>query len=121
MGSSVSFRSGAGYRANKVSQCAFRFSRDRSGSDGGGETENELLGRCQGGDGDDRREIEFMAKSDDANLPDEQWQSYEPRMRRQVRRLVRKHRAAIERVAAALLERGKLEASEIDGLLVGHE
>jgi ATP-dependent Zn protease len=38
-------------------------------------------------------------------------------MRRQTRRLIRKHRDKIERVATALLERGMLTAEEIDRLV----
>jgi len=57
-----------------------------------------------------------MAESRHAELPDDLWRRYEPRMRRQTRRLVRKHRDKIERVAAALLERWKLEPDEIDAL-----
>jgi len=80
----------------------------------GNEVEIELLGRSQGGDDYDRREIEMMAASDYAELSDEEWRRYEPRMRRQVKRLIRKHRVAIERVAAALLERDELEDNDID-------
>jgi hypothetical protein len=67
----------------------------------GAEAENELLGLCRGGDGNDRREIEWMAESRHAELPEDLWRRYEPRMRRQTRRLVRKHRASVERVADA--------------------
>ena len=82
----------------------------------GAEAENVILGVCQGGDGRDRHEIEMLAESD-AEIPEEAWARYEPRMRRQTRRLIRKHRAKIERVAAALLERGELSADEIDALM----
>ncbi len=81
----------------------------------GAEAETELVGRCAGGDGDDRREIEWMA--DSIGLSDEQWERYEPRMRRHTRRLVRKHRSKIERVAGTLEERGTLQAQEIDLLM----
>jgi|SRR6516165_2325562 len=57
----------------------------------GAEAENELLGRCGCGDGYDRYEIELMASSRYSELPDDLWARYEPRMRRQARRLVRKH------------------------------
>jgi hypothetical protein len=40
-----------------------------------------------------------------------------PSLRRQARRLVRKHRTKIERVAAALLERGTLGPDEVDELI----
>jgi hypothetical protein len=83
----------------------------------GAEAENELLGQCRGGDGDDRREIEEMAQSRYSELPDDLWQRYEPRMRRQTRRLIRKHRASIELVAAALQACGTLAPDEIDTLI----
>ena len=83
----------------------------------GAEAQTELRGGCGGGDGHDRREIELMAASDYADLPDAVWQRYEPRMRRQTRRLIRKHRDKIERVAAALLERDTLTANEIDAIV----
>ena len=83
----------------------------------GAETENELLGSSHGGDGQDRRDIECMAELRYAELPIVLWMRYEPRMRRQARRLVRKHHAKIERVARVLLDRQRLEASEIDTLL----
>jgi hypothetical protein len=38
-------------------------------------------------------------------------------VRREAERLVRKHWAAIERVASALAERGELTGDEIDGLI----
>ena len=40
-------------------------------------------------------------------------------MRRQTRRLVRKHRDKIERVAEALLQRRSLKSSEVDELILG--
>jgi ATP-dependent Zn protease len=79
----------------------------------GAEAENELLGKCQGGDGDDRKQIEMMAESGHAELPDALWQRYEPR----TRRLVRKHRTSIERVAEALQARQTLQPDEIDALI----
>ena len=42
---------------------------------------------------------------------------YEPRLRRQTRRLVHKHRDCIGRVALAVLERVTLQAQEIDALM----
>jgi hypothetical protein len=83
----------------------------------GAEAEVEILGRCRGGDGDDRYKIEGMAASSYALLSNVLWHRYEPRMRRQTRRLVRKHRDKIERVAAALKERRTLKASDIDALM----
>lgn len=82
----------------------------------GAESERELLGQCPVGDGDDRYQIAMMAESCDSGLSNH-WEQYEPRMRRQTRRLVRKHRDKIERIARALLERETLEAHEIDALI----
>jgi hypothetical protein len=83
----------------------------------GAEAENEIIGACQGGDGADRSEIEMMAESPVTGFSEALWERYESRMRRQVRRLVRKHRAGIERVAEALLERHILQPEEIDALI----
>jgi hypothetical protein len=83
----------------------------------GAEAEMEILGRTRGGDGHDRRWANFAGQSSDSGFSEEEWFRYEPRMRRQARRLVRKHRAAIERVAAVLLQRGTLTKDEIDELM----
>lgn len=83
----------------------------------GAEAENVILGACQGGDSYDRSDIEQMAASSDTEFSEAEWERFEPRMRRQTRRLIRKYRAAIERVAAALLERGTLEPDDIDALI----
>jgi hypothetical protein len=83
----------------------------------GAEAEVILLGRCQGGDGRDRREIELLAASSDSECSGDEWDRYEPRMRRQARRLIRKHRATIERVAAELLKRRTLTKDEADALV----
>jgi len=69
----------------------------------GAEAEAVLLGVCAGGDGYDREQIEMMAESDNSELPADLWGRYEPRMRRQARRLIRKHRSKIEQVAQALM------------------
>jgi len=81
----------------------------------GAEAEKELLGYYVGGDGDDRRDINIVVDSGHAEIPD--WPRYEARARRQVRRLVRKHRRKIERVAAALQRRTTLTAEQIDRLM----
>jgi ATP-dependent Zn protease len=84
----------------------------------GAEAETVILGRCVGGDGDDRYQIDLMAEEAfDASDDYAQWHRYEPRMRRQVRRLIRHHKPVIERVAAALLKRKTLEKEEIDALV----
>ena len=58
-----------------------------------------------------------MAETRYAFSSDQEWRRYEPRMRRQTRRLVRRHCACIERVANALLVRKTLQAEEIDALI----
>ena len=42
---------------------------------------------------------------------------HEPSLRRQARRLVKKHRAMIDGVAKALLQRGTLTPDEVDELI----
>jgi hypothetical protein len=83
----------------------------------GTEAENELIGVSQGSDAFDRREIEQYAEMEDAELPEDLWQRYEPRMRRHTRRLIRKHREKIERLAAALQDKKTLPGEEIDRLI----
>ena len=83
----------------------------------GAEAEHVLLNGSAGGDGDDRYQIELMAETRWAFSSDEEWGRAEPRMRRQTRRLIRKHRDKIERVAEALLQRRSLNSSEVDELL----
>jgi ATP-dependent Zn protease len=78
----------------------------------GAEAEQVLLGATQGGDGDDRDQIELMADELDGS-----WSRIEPRLRAMTRMLVRRHRARIERVAAALLERRTLSREELDHLV----
>lgn len=73
------------------------------------------------GDQHDQRWIEFAAI--EAGFRDEEltdlnlWKVHESRMRRQTRRLIRKHRDKIERVAAALLKHGTLCGDKIDKLI----
>ncbi len=83
----------------------------------GAEAEVEFFGQCQGDDDDDRREIASLMDSRYAEIPADNWEQYEARFRTQTRRLIRRHRGNIERVAAALLDRGKLQPDEIDALL----
>jgi hypothetical protein len=84
----------------------------------GAEAEKVIFGGCLGGDGGgdykDRYQIALIADSDFA--PDK-WERYEPRMRRQTRRLVRKHRDKIERVARALLEHQTLSGEAIEATI----
>ena len=79
---------GAVYRARIIAYMA------------GTEAEAELLGAAQGGDGDDRYQIDMMA---------EQLDRYDlDRLRAMTRMLVRRHRHRIEGVAATLLTERKL-------------
>jgi hypothetical protein len=64
----------------------------------GAEAENVILGRCHGGDTDDRNQIGEIA--DEYFAPEHFRHRHEPRMRRQTRRLVRHHRDKIERPKA---------------------
>jgi len=83
----------------------------------GAEAEVEFFGQCRGGDGDDRREISMMMDSRYAEIPPDHWDRYEARLRAQTRRLVRRNRDGIERIAGALLDRGTLQPDEIEALL----
>jgi ATP-dependent Zn protease len=83
----------------------------------GEEAEIEILGSAQSIAEDDRRWIERMAETRYAFSSDEEWERYKPRMRRQTRRLVRKHRDKIERVATALLQCKSLQSDEIYELI----
>lgn len=80
----------------------------------GAEGEIELLGSTEGGDGEDRYQIELMAKELSGG---DSWNGIEPRLRAMTRMLVRRHRVLIERVAAALLERKMLSREELDDLI----
>jgi hypothetical protein len=84
----------------------------------GPEAERELLGTCNGGDGSDLDQIEDAAYSSDGFPLHDKWKRYEPRMWRQVRRLVRKHRAKIELVAQKLVESGTLSKEYADQLVM---
>jgi hypothetical protein len=64
------------------------------------------------GDGDDRYQIALMLEN--LNPPDAD--RYEARLRKMARMLVRRHRERIERVADALLKRGRLSAKQLDRL-----
>jgi len=84
----------------------------------GVEAERELLGRCHGGEDDDLRQIEDVRASSDGFPSYDKWKRYEPRMRRQVRRLVRNHRAKIQRVVQALREQTTLTGENADKLVM---
>lgn len=83
----------------------------------GAEAERVILGACHGGDGDDRRQIEMMAESDDCDFDEVRWAWREPRMRAMAGRLVTHHRAAIERLASALEARETMSGDEIDAVI----
>jgi hypothetical protein len=85
----------------------------------GAEAEKVFFGKCRGGDGDDQYRIMCMADDGDAEFTPELWARYEPRMRKQTRRLIRYHRDKIEHVADALLKHETLQGAEIDAILEG--
>jgi hypothetical protein len=81
----------------------------------GAEAEIALLGATQGGDGDDRLQIALMAEELDS--PKEHWERIEARLRAMTRMLVRRHRALIERVANALIDKKTLTRTQLDKLV----
>ena len=81
----------------------------------GAEAEIVLLGATQGGDGGDRTQIALMAEQ--LGTHDEHWERIEARLRAMTRMLVRRHRAHIERVAAALIKKKRLSREELDRLV----
>jgi ATP-dependent Zn protease len=80
----------------------------------GAEAEAGLLGSVQGGDGDDRYQIELMAEE---LVNCRNWKKFETRLRAITRMLVHRHRVLIERVEVALLERKTLSREELDDLV----
>jgi ATP-dependent Zn protease len=82
----------------------------------GAEGEVELFGSTQGGDGDDRIQIELMAEELSARDP-LPWDKREVRLRAMTRMLVRRHRALIKRVANALLRKRTLSGEQLDKLI----
>ncbi len=83
----------------------------------GAEAERKFFGQCRGGDDDDQYEIALLMDSRWTEIPADDWNQYEARLRAQTRRLVRRHRHTIEHVAKALQERGTLEAEEVDAMV----
>lgn len=75
----------------------------------GAEAEIELLGTCEGGDGDDRIEI-WRTRQFHISATDE-------RLRKMTKMLVRRHRALIERVAKALLTEITISGPYLDKLI----
>jgi hypothetical protein len=82
----------------------------------GAEAELEFSAGRGLGDGDDRNWITIALEHIDG-IPDGMSASYERRLRTRTRALVRRHRAAIERMAQALHDRSYLDAAEIDRLV----
>jgi hypothetical protein len=80
----------------------------------GAEGEVELLGSTQGGDGNDRFQIDLMSEQLE-NCDD--WGKLEPRLRAMTRMLVRRHRGLIERAANALLRKTTLSGQQLDKLI----
>lgn len=83
----------------------------------GAEAEREFFGQCRVGDGEDQYEIALLMDTRWAEIPADDWNQYEARLRAQTRRLVRRHRHTIEHVAKALQERGTLEGDEVDAMI----
>jgi cell division protease FtsH len=84
----------------------------------GGEAEVQILGEDAVGLGDDERWIWRMINDVlPRNAPDEEFGRLERRLRRFAQTLVRRHRAEIECLADALLERNALTAAEVEELL----
>ena len=83
--------------------------------------EEELLGYCEGGDGDDQFQIEMMLET----IGRDDDPGFRARLVAMTRMLVRRHTRTIEAVAAALLDRGKLDRSAIASLIpftsLGHD
>jgi hypothetical protein len=83
----------------------------------GSEAENECLGGYGGGDGFDQHEI--WGHLDEVRGPglSGEPEQIEAKLRAKTRGLCRRHRASIVAVAKALLERGTLNAREIDAIV----
>lgn len=85
----------------------------------GAESEGILLGHCQGGDGEDRRWLDFAL--DSLQRPGTETQAgltkFEQRLRRSCRRLVRHHKNNIQTVADMLLERKTIDGAVLDEMI----
>jgi hypothetical protein len=75
----------------------------------------EMPGVVSCGDGDDRYQIALMAE--ELETPAERWDKIEARLRAMTRMLVRRHRALIERVVNALIDRKTLTRTQLDKLV----
>ncbi len=85
----------------------------------GAEAEAECLGHCEGGDDDDRYRIACIL-DDIGPAEAEAFHRFEARLRQWTRTLVRRHRPAIEKVAAELIARETLTRRKVDRL-IGHD
>jgi hypothetical protein len=87
----------------------------------GAEAEIVCIGRCAGGDLDDRYQIALMfeqfAVPGSTISGDAAEEAYEARLRSRTTALVRRHRAKIERLAELLQVRRTVSAAEVDKLL----
>lgn len=89
----------------------------------GAEAEIVILGHCQGGDGNDQREIALNFDSVDFWIPEktgdelEDLATFEQRLRRHCRAIVRRHRSKIEMVAQLLLDRKTIGGSVLDEMI----
>jgi hypothetical protein len=81
----------------------------------GAEGEVVLLGSTNGGDGEDRYQIDSMA--DQLDIEPAEWIRLEARLRAMTRMLVRRHWKLIERVAKALHHNKTLSREELDKLV----
>jgi hypothetical protein len=79
----------------------------------GAEGELLLLGSTNGGDDEDRYQINLMA--DSCRIAD--WDKQERRLRAMTRMLVRRHQALIERTATALLHKTTMSGPQLDRLI----
>jgi ATP-dependent Zn protease len=80
----------------------------------GAEAEAVFMGQHSVGDDDDVHWINAML--DDLLSDQDDIVRYAERLRHRTRHLLRRHADKVERVAAALIEKGKLTASEIDAI-----
>ncbi|HVX57602.1 MAG TPA: hypothetical protein VHA37_07780 [Candidatus Saccharimonadales bacterium] len=81
----------------------------------GSMAEEECLGACHDGDGDDQMQVDLML---DSLLPaGVALEPYAARLKLRLRGIIRRHKASIEHLAAQLLERGTLSPMEVEQIL----
>jgi ATP-dependent Zn protease len=81
----------------------------------GAEAEVVCIGRCRGGDTDDRFQVALMME--EIRIPNDDIVRYARRLRAKTRALVQRHRHKIEHVAKALTERRTISGKNVDRLL----